>query len=357
MPEQEGKFMRTLSLIFHRIKHHIRSNPLLIAIFVVGCFICSLAIIILYGNTMPHMNNDTNEKYYRTYDIHLNVPTSVQQLNITELMSTKDFDLENIILNSYIEELGMDVKASTTNEIYENYLSDAKFSTNTQLKQIILSEIFVNYKKYEKYSILNETYAVAGYATNNYIEYNEFLNQNLEINRIRVVFEKPLTSEQLEAFSNIIKNQYPSSTIRDAQSYVDQDRTLSVYSTILLAFLYFFMFLSLAFIFYYIFKSELHENIIFRIHGASSKHMLVIILGEQLIWVTIAGIISSCIHNLFYTSFFESFNRHANIKFALIDYLIIVIAIDLVSLICLIPFVKKIINRFSYKLRQEANIC
>lgn len=357
--------MKYITLFFHKLKLHLVSNPLLLAIFCLGGFVCTLSMVIMYGNTMPHMTEQTPEKYYRSFDVYLDEPIPAQDLDAANLLHTSfgNYAVEDIIVNAKLESEttsydrdGMNIQASLHDRIFEDHSSTAAFAPESEhsSKQIILSNLSVSHKKTETFDLLGSTYTVVGYADHNYITYSDFFDSNLPIHSFRIVLESKPTSAQREEFTQIILSRFPQSQIKNAEFYIKQDRALATEATGILIVLYILLFLSLAFILYDILQSELYVLIVFRLHGATSFGILLLLVAELLFLLTTSGGLACLVHKCLYDTFFRSFNIYENITYHLRDYTVIVLMTDLLALLCMIPFLRKVMSKYSYQMKKEA---
>ena len=352
--------MRYISLFVHKIRLQMKSNPLLLAIFCLGGLICTLSVVILYGNVMPHMTNQIPEKYYRSFDVVLSEPISLQDTNVANTVYTMygEYGIENVIVTSDLKSEEGVIRASLKDSIFEDFSSDAKFieDTDSYIKQIILSRVAVHFKQSETFELFGNTYLVVGYASDTYLTYDEFWNLDLSVTQFRVVLVNKPTAQQREALTQQLLRQFPGCSVQNAKYYIEQDQELTFSAIGIMIVLYLLLFLSLAFILYDIIQSELYVHLIFRLHGATSKHILRLIVGEQLFLLTLFGALACLVHYVFYDVWFSSFNLYAGISYGFVDYAVITLMTDLVALCCMLPFLHKITTKYSYQIKKEAMV-
>jgi len=357
--------MKYITLFLHKLRLHFVSNPLLLSIFCLGGFVCTLSSVILYGNTMPHMTSQTPEKYYRSFDVHLDEPIPAQNFDTVNLIHTVlgNYAIEDIVLNAKLEfqktsydKDGINIQASLRDRIFEEDSSSAAFipESPSQAKQIILSKLSVSHKKTETFELLGENYMVVGYADHNYITYQDFTSLNLPVHDVRIVLKSEPNANQRDDLTQILLSRFPKSQIQNAKYYLAQDRSLATEAMGILIVLYLLLFLSHAFILYDILQSELYVLIVFRLHGATALQILRLLIGEILFLLTASGGLACLIHKCLYDVVFQNFNLYENITYHICDYAVIILLTDLVALLCMIPFLRKIMSKYSYQMKKEA---
>ena len=351
--------VRFLSLLIHKIKLSIRYNMILLAVFCLGGFICTLAVIIMYGNVMPHMLRETPEKYYRSFDVYFKEPVLIQTLNLSDAINPPQgsaYEIEDIIVNTSLDSGKTNVKASRNNRIFEDDLSDAAFLFDRAdlRSQMILSHNTASYKQTDTYEMFGNIYSVVGFASENYITYNEFYDLNLSVNFFRVVLKSKPTTQQKKEFTQLLASRFPECHVKNADFYMEQDREITVQAIGVMTVLYILLFLSLAFILYDILQSEMYVHMVLRLHGATSRYLLFLIVSELFVLLSVFGGLACLMHHLFYEAWFVSLNLHAGLSYGLLDYLLIVLSTDLAALCCMVPFLHKIMSKYSYQIKKEA---
>ncbi len=329
-------------LYYRRIRLNLKSNLFLLGLLGVGICCCTLAMIVLYGNTMPHMTNQTPEKNYRSLDVLFYEPISMTDFDLIDMAG---IEYEDIIYKAVNEQLN--VKASLNNHIYEDFWCDASFGLdpNEHTKQIILSQQLAEFKQIKQYTFLGNTYDVVGYAYDTYIPYAEFLGLNLSVQGIRIVFKQVLSAEQNHMITTQLQSSFYNCSIKDPQIYVQQDVELSIMSVVLVSLLCLILFLSLIYILNEILYSEIYVNNILKLQGASSRFVFILTLVEHLTWFVAFGGLSCFIHDHLYTQVFESFNMYSNVSYDVVDYIFILFIINILALCCMTPLILHVVRK------------
>ncbi|MBQ7320736.1 MAG: hypothetical protein IJW99_01440 [Clostridia bacterium] len=353
--------MRFFLLLFHKIRLHVRTNPLQMTVFCLGCFICTLAMVMLYGNVMPHMTQETPEKYYRSFDVYLQEPVPIRELDLTDVMNIpygSAYQVEDIIVNSAIEPGKLDVKASRNDRIFEDYISDAAFVPDGTVPgdQLILSQNTAMHRQTETFELLGKVYFVVGVSTENYITYSDFHDLNLKVDSFRIVLDtKPGRREQNE-FTQLLISKFPGCRVKNADYYIAQDRELTAQAVIVMTVLYVLLFLSLAFILYDMLQSGLYVDLIFRLHGATPRRIVQLIVFEQWCILFLFGGLACLTHRVFYENWFAQFNLYTGVVYRVQDYMVIMLTTGLLALCCTMPFAHKIVSKYSYRIKKEATV-
>lgn len=352
--------MRLIRLIICKMKWQIRTNPLLLTIFCLGSFICTLSVIMMYGNVMPHMIRETYEKYYRSFDVFLDRPVSVQQLDVmnTVYLAHSAYGIEDVIVSASLDSGKTSVKASLENRIFEEDSSGATFDLSSPhlQDQMILSEITASYAKKETFDLLGKTYSVVGVAKDNYLTYSEFHAQDFPVDCFRVILTTKPTSAVRKEYTQCLKTQFSGCRVRNADHYIAQDRELTVTAIGVMIGVYLLLFFALAYILYDILQSELYVHLVFHLHGATIRRLLCLIVGELLFLMTLVGSLACLLHYTLYETWFSSFQLYANVPYRWFDYVLIVLATDLTALCCVSPFLCKWRSKYSYQIKREATV-
>ena len=157
----------------------------------------------------------------------------IQTLNLSDAINPPQgsaYEIEDIIVNTSLDSGKTNVKASRNNRIFEDDLSDAAFLFDRAdlRSQMILSHNTASYKQTDTYEMFGNIYSVVGFASENYITYNEFYDLNLSVNFFRVVLKSKPTTQQKKEFTQLLTSRFPECRVKNADFYMEQDREITV---------------------------------------------------------------------------------------------------------------------------------
>lgn len=166
---------------------------------------------------------------------------------------------------------------------------------------------------------------------------------------------KPGHREKSE-FTQLLTSRFPGCRVKNADYYIAQDRELTSQAVIVMAIFYALLFLSLAFILYDMLRSGMYVDMIFRLHGATPRRIWGLLVSEQLIFFSLFGGVACLMHHVFYENWFSTFNLYEDLVYGVQDYFVIVLFTDLLALCCMLPFLHKVVSKYSYRMKKEAAV-
>lgn len=363
--------IKTLKLILSRIQSDFAVGKAMFVIYMVGTVLSVLVFIYFYGNFIPafeEFENTVDDISYRTYTVNFSEPVSMDK-KCTEPLES--YDVEALSLwGEYTfpnNEFSTTITAVSSNDEIKKLLNDYYKGTPTpELSQEEFSDNVIligNEVGYDKPAITINGTEFKVIKTENNSQYimpiDAFIKQGFASYHYSFTLKNKLSTDNNYALmSNIISklgNEYKGIdvTITDPLSVSSPDKNTEIITYFLqLCLIYLICFISCAFLFNYIFKRNIYENVIYMIIGAKKRLIFFVAIAEVAILSVASSGIAIIIHATLYESVFAKINNYT-IHYSAVDYLIIAAFVTLLSVIIMLPFFISTIRSTSIDLKNK----
>ncbi len=358
--------MKTLELVFTRLCYSFKQNKSVFIFFLIGCFICSLSLIFLYGNQLsPKVYEVYDSASFSEYSVIFNEPAPYENVvnnpllksdiildtDISFDMAGDDIPKKEMNLESFDDIDGFYKMTCSLTGKYELLKGNGRVNfKDDELKEgknvIILPSDRTNpynIKNGDKITVAGREYEVIGMCTtsfNFYIPPETFKKYGYPVDHLVIRTTKHMSRADNSRFIADIHNAFPDSTlgISPSAEYEAADRNAPYeINNIICEFIV--ATLSFMFLMKYIIDSSNSENIIYSMVGATRKRIFAIVLIENIVIYGAVASLACVVHKLLYKSFFDQINVYRGITYTLTDYVIIVLAVIVLSCIVSLPFI------------------
>lgn len=364
--------IKTLKLILSRIKSDFAVGKAMFVLYMVGTILSVLVFIYFYGNFMPafeEFEDALSDITQRSYTVSFNEPVPLTEKCIEPL---KNHDIESVSFkcdytppNSEYPEMSITAVSNNDeikkllNDYYDGYptpqLSEGEFSENV----ILIGDE----KKYDKPTItINGTeFRVITTKNNPYylMPINTFFKQGFTSDYYSFVLKnKPTTDENYTIMGDtmsLLADEYKGidASITDPLSVSGYNKNNEIFTYFLqLCLIYLVCFISCAFLFNYLFKRNIYENVIYMIIGAKKRTIFLVAIAEVALLSIISSVVAIIIHAVLYNTVFVKVNNYI-IQYSAVDYLIIAAFVTLLSVIIMLPFFISTIRSTSIDLKNK----
>ena len=309
--------MKTLYLIYSRIKQYFLNNRVLFLLFLLGGVLNAVMVIYSYGNLLPVVfQRNTQEWDNREYSIRFDdlAPEleRVKMFSNHPLITACAYEVEEGVsacdLNYPLE------KTSGTLEFTEPYQMIVPYGANKSVGDTVV--------------FCDETFTVIGtavdfYGGNIYIPYDTFVKIGCaeRITRIKCF------SAQRQEFGDdkvvaLIDEMLPENThVGGAANHIAKDDVeISEFMLCLIITNAFLAVLAYLFLLRYIVDSQMAENLVSLILGASKSQIILCIFWESMILALVANGAGLLGHWLLYEKIFIHLNVYSDLSYRAGDY-------------------------------------
>lgn len=160
----------------------------------------------------------------------------------------------------------------------------------------------------------------------------------VQTNRLTVVLNHKLSADESDTLADTLHQAFPAAKIESPADYRENAERSVPGELFMVSVIYLVALASFVFIFKYMSDRNSTENVIYAIVGASKKKIMGIMALENMILASCSGIIGILLHVFLYEPFFSKINTLENIRYYLMDYLLVFLFTVLLSLLTVIPF-------------------
>lgn len=361
--------MKTLEIVFTRIYYDFKQNKSVFTVFLIGCLLCSLSFIFFYGNQLSlKIYEGSDQEIFNEYTINFSEPASYEDIvNSPLIKSDIVLDVEiryNLSkdeipmkeMNRSVDDLEFDDGSTIYNMssmLYGKYdlmqeMGRVEF-TDAERKEgknaVILpydQDMSYNIKIGDKIMVSGRKYEVVGMSSmgNFYIPPETFKKGGYTVDSMEIVTSEHMSRSEINQFVADIQEAFPNGVIHHSplEYFEIAEQNLSSEGFYIICE---FIVVSLSFMFLmkYIIDSNNAENIIYSMVGATKKRIFAVIMLENTVIYGVVAAVACVLHKLLYNSFFNQINVSPGITYTLVDYVMIVLAVVVLSCIVSLPFV------------------
>lgn len=345
--------MKTLYLMWSRVRQYFRNNRLLFLLFFLGGALNAIMVIYGYGNLLPMVSQRNSADWdRREYSIIFE--------NTAPDMETVEAFSENPLVHScaYVVEEGV----RTCDPEYPLTKISGSLNFTEPYQMIVNYTIGKNEATVgDQVDYCGKAFTVIGVATdfyggNLYIPYDTFLELGCgeritRINLFSAQRQEPGNDQVLK----LIEETFPKATHVGgaATSLAQDDIRLTAFTLCVILVNAFLAVLAYLFLLRYIIDSQMTENLVSVIVGASRARLTVYIFWETLLLSMIANGVGLLLHWALYRSVFSKLNISAELSYRAEDYFFVYLMLVALSLATTIPFVLKYLKLSPIAARRE----
>lgn len=363
--------MKTLELVFTRIYYDFKQNKSVFTVFLIGCLLCSLSFIFFYGNQLSlKIYEGSDQEVLNEYTINFSEPASYEDIVNSPLIKSDivlDVEIRCSLTMDEIPMKEMNLsevaefddgstiytmssilygKDELLQEMGRVEFTDAerKEGKNVVILPSAVSEgVTYNIKTGDKITVSGREYEVVGMSTmfgNFYIPPETFKKGGYTVDSMEIVTSEHMSRSEINQFVADIQEAFPNGVIHHSplEYFEIAEQNLSSEGFYIICE---FIVVSLSFMFLmkYIIDSNNAENIIYSMVGATKKRIFAVIMLENTVIYGVVAAVACVLHKLLYNSFFNQINVSPGITYTLVDYVMIVLAVVVLSCIVSLPFV------------------
>lgn len=345
--------MKTLYLMWSRVRQYFRNNRLLFLLFFLGGALNAVMVVYGYGNLLP-MVSQRNSTDWDRREYYIRFDESEPDMETVKAFA------ENPLVHScaYVVEEGFRTcdpeypltRLSGSLDFTEPYQAIVTYSINPTGVNIG-----------DRVEFCGKAFTVIGVATdfyggNLYIPYDTFLELGCgeritRINLFSAQRQEPGNDQVLK----LIEETFPEATYFGgvATNYARDDIRFTVFTLCVILVNAFLAVLAYLFLLRYIIDSQMTENLVSVIVGASRGRLTVYIFWETLLLSVTANGVGLLLHWALYRSVFSKLNISAELSYRTEDYFFVYLMLVALSLATTIPFVLKYLKLSPIAARRE----
>lgn len=361
--------MKTLEIVFTRIYYDFKQNKSVFTVFLIGCLLCSLSFIFFYGNQLSlKIYEGSDQEMLNEYTINFSEPASYEDIVNSPLIKS-DIVLD-VEIRYDLSRAEIPMKEMNIPEVAEFDDGTYRISSKLYGKDELLQEMgrvkFTDAERKEgkdvvilpsevsegipydieigdKIMVSGRKYEVVGMSSMScvfYIPPETFKKGGYTVDSMEIVTSEHMSRSEINQFVADIQEAFPNGVIHHSplEYFEIAEQNLSSEGFYIICE---FIVVSLSFMFLmkYIIDSNNAENIIYSMVGATKKRIFAVIMLENTVIYGVVAAVACVLHKLLYDSFFNQINVSPGITYTLVDYVMIVLAVVVLSCIVSLPFV------------------
>lgn len=322
--------MKTLFLLFNRIKRYIVKNKALFILFTIGSILTSTFFAYFYGNTEFMQRANDTKLSNRKYLVSLQEPLSYDSEELRKLYNSEFIDSIRIINNSY-EDIFFSLCTCIKGDV-----PSGTASGRTEFREgenySIVPDSLSKFRIGDTVVIDNIEFTVIGTAVlDSHISNYAFAELDLDVHLIEIYSAEKYRPGQDGKLINHIITSLTDSNIDYIKTPDVTKNSDILFEIIALCVCFSLAVVSFMFLLKYMLDSIMDETAISLIVGASKLHIFLITFGEIMCFSLISSAIGVIMHRILYEPVFSKLNKIESTTYLASDYFYIYVIFNLLT--------------------------
>lgn len=354
--------MKLLRLSLFRMVGYLQVHRMMFLLFFVGTMLSSFVFLYFYGNSLKYtVTVGDNDPEYRLFELFLpeGTPVTEEQVNLLDHYGIDEVSLATTavlppeLASKVPEQAYLEVMTARENGEKIGLLL---FTPEQKEKGGILVDKIFGYDL-EEMTVNGKVFPVAGTIDHGnggiIVPTNLFLQEFATANSISWITSDILSEREIEAAVEEINTAFPQQEgLYTPEEALAEAAEVQQKEILQAGLMYMVSLLSFLFLFQYLQEKTRTENAIYQVLGADKGTIFFLVFLEIGLLAFAACGLTSLIHAIGYERLFSRLNMmEIYIPYTLTDYLIVLAATTLLSLVTAIPFVVSCLRQSPVELR------